>query len=308
MQQGRDLAELVARGRRTTSKAPGDCRGACARRERRRSPGRARGSPPGAAAAPAPARAPARRRARAAPPGTSRARRPGGRCDRGPASAAPTAARGTGCPRAPTRSAGASSRCSPSASATSNCSSSASTCSVSSRRASALNHAVPLRPCSAGPRQSASADATESAAADDVAVAQRGARLREQLLEPDRIHARALERVPVGRADDRLLTERRAKAGDVMMERVPRSGRKLLPPQAVDRASRRRRSGRCRSASIASSAWRFEPPTSATVSPASDLERAEQPDIEQLLQACCVSSASLARVRRRHPGARRPAT
>ena len=68
----------------------------------------------------------------------------------------------------------------------------------------------------------------------DVAVAQRGARLREQLLEPHRIHARVLERVPVGRADDRLLSERGAKAGDVMMERVPRSGRELLAPQAVD--------------------------------------------------------------------------
>ena len=68
----------------------------------------------------------------------------------------------------------------------------------------------------------------------DVAVAQRGARLREQLLEPDRVHARVLQRVPVGGADDRLLSERGAKAGDVMMERVPRSGRELLAPQAVD--------------------------------------------------------------------------
>jgi hypothetical protein len=44
----------------------------------------------------------------------------------------------------------------------------------------------------------------------DVAVAQRGARLREQLLEPDGIDARILERVPVGRTDDRFLSERRA--------------------------------------------------------------------------------------------------
>jgi hypothetical protein len=44
----------------------------------------------------------------------------------------------------------------------------------------------------------------------DVAVAQRGARLREQLLEPDGIDARILERVPVGRTGDRFLSERRA--------------------------------------------------------------------------------------------------
>ena len=68
----------------------------------------------------------------------------------------------------------------------------------------------------------------------DVAVAQRGARLREQLLEPDRVDARVLQRVPVGRADDRLLSECGAQAGDVMVERVPRSGRELLAPQAVD--------------------------------------------------------------------------
>ena len=67
-----------------------------------------------------------------------------------------------------------------------------------------------------------------------VAVAQRGARLREQLLEPHRVDARVLQGVPVGRADDRLLSERGAEAGDVMMERVPRSGRELLAPQAVD--------------------------------------------------------------------------
>ena len=67
-----------------------------------------------------------------------------------------------------------------------------------------------------------------------VAVAQRGAGLREQLLEPDRVDACAVQRVPVGRADDRLLAERGAEAGDVVMERVPRSGRELLAPQTVD--------------------------------------------------------------------------
>ena len=68
----------------------------------------------------------------------------------------------------------------------------------------------------------------------DVAVPQHIARLREQLLELQRVHARVLHRVAVGRADDRSLSERGAKAGDVMVERVPRSGRQLLPPEAVD--------------------------------------------------------------------------
>ena len=70
--------------------------------------------------------------------------------------------------------------------------------------------------------------------ATNVAVAQRAARLREQLLEPHRVHARVPQCVPVGGADDRALAERGAKAGDVMMQRVARSGRKLLPPQAFD--------------------------------------------------------------------------
>ena len=58
-----------------------------------------------------------------------------------------------------------------------------------------------------------------------VAVPQRGAGLREQLLEPHGVDARILEGVPVGRAGDRLLSECGAEAGDVMMERVPRGGR-----------------------------------------------------------------------------------
>ena len=68
----------------------------------------------------------------------------------------------------------------------------------------------------------------------DVAVAQRSTGLREQLLEPDRVDARALQRVPVGRADDRPLPERGPEAGDVVMERVPGSGREILAPQTVD--------------------------------------------------------------------------
>ena len=70
--------------------------------------------------------------------------------------------------------------------------------------------------------------------ATNVAVAQRAARRREQLLEAHRVHAGVAHGVPIGRADDRALAQRRAKAGDVMMQRVARSGRKLLPPQSLD--------------------------------------------------------------------------
>ena len=64
----------------------------------------------------------------------------------------------------------------------------------------------------------------------DVAVPQRGARLREQFLEPERVHERVLQGVAIGEADDRLAPERRAKPCDVVMKGVPRSGRQLLPP------------------------------------------------------------------------------
>ena len=52
------------------------------------------------------------------------------------------------------------------------------------------NHAVPVSPCSAGPRHRASADRDRIRRRTNVAVAQRAARLREQLLEPHRVHAR----------------------------------------------------------------------------------------------------------------------
>ena len=52
-----------------------------------------------------------------------------------------------------------------------------------------------------------------------------------------------------------------------MMQRVPRSGRELLPPQAVDEHVDLDHPA-LRSASIASRACRFEPPTSAGVPPA----------------------------------------
>ena len=67
-----------------------------------------------------------------------------------------------------------------------------------------------------------------------VAVAQRGSRLGEQLFELDRIDVRLLERVPVRRADDRLRSECGAQARDVVVHRVSRSGREVIPPQAVD--------------------------------------------------------------------------
>ena len=68
----------------------------------------------------------------------------------------------------------------------------------------------------------------------DVAVAQRGTRLREQLLERDRVDACVLQGIPVGEADDRLVPERRPKPCDVVMERVPRRAGELLAPEAVD--------------------------------------------------------------------------
>jgi len=68
----------------------------------------------------------------------------------------------------------------------------------------------------------------------DVVVAQGAAGLREQLLESQCIHTGTVKRVPVGGADDRVLAERGAQAGDMMMERVSRSGRKLGAPEAVD--------------------------------------------------------------------------
>ncbi len=67
-----------------------------------------------------------------------------------------------------------------------------------------------------------------------VAVAQRGARVRQQLLEPRCVDTCVLQCISIGGADDRVLSERGTKAGDVMMERVPWSSRELLPPEAVD--------------------------------------------------------------------------
>ena len=67
-----------------------------------------------------------------------------------------------------------------------------------------------------------------------VAVTQCAARLRQQLLEPHGIHMRVVQRIPIGRAGDRLLSQRGAKTRNVVVERIARGGRELLPPQAVD--------------------------------------------------------------------------
>src|SRR5581483_3106203 len=67
----------------------------------------------------------------------------------------------------------------------------------------------------------------------DVTVPERRARLREQLLELNRVHTRLAERVTVGRPSDRAFAERRAQARDVVVEGVPRRCRKVLAPEAV---------------------------------------------------------------------------
>ena len=114
-----------------------------------------------------------------------------------------------------------------------------------------------------------------------VAVAQRGARLGEQLLELDRIDARLLQRVPVRRADDRLRSERGAQARDVVVHRVSRSGREVLPPQRVDElvdrdhAALPERKHRKQGLTLRAGHVRGRPARD-------DLERAENPDFKQL--------------------------
>ena len=118
----------------------------------------------------------------------------------------------------------------------------------------------------------------------DVSVAKRGACLPEQLLELGRVEACAVERVTVRRADDRFLAERGAEAGDVMVEGVPRGGRKLLLPHAVDErvdvnhpsAAKREH---CKQGLALHAADVCERPTHVS------LERAEKSDIKQLLHA-----------------------
>jgi hypothetical protein len=67
-----------------------------------------------------------------------------------------------------------------------------------------------------------------------VALAQCHARPSEQLLEPQRVDGRVRQRVSVNGSDDRVLPERGAQTGDVVLESVPRCGRQLLSPQGGD--------------------------------------------------------------------------
>ena len=85
-----------------------------------------------------------------------------------------------------------------------------------------------------------------------VAVAQRGARLREQLLEPHRVDARVLERVPVGRADDRLPL--RARRGGGRCDDGARSAVRPGAPRPTGRRRARRRRPRGPSGAQASPA------------------------------------------------------
>ncbi len=116
----------------------------------------------------------------------------------------------------------------------------------------------------------------------DVAVAQRRARVGEELLETDGIDRRRSEGIAVGEADDRPLSERRAEAGDVVVKRIPRSGRELLPPETVDqrvdldRAAVAEREHGQERLSLRAAHVRRRPADE-------NLERAENPDFELFL-------------------------
>ena len=115
--------------------------------------------------------------------------------------------------------------------------------------------------------------------AGGVAAAQRCARIRQQLLEPNRIDARVRQGVSIRGADDRLLSERGAKTGDVVMERIPWSGRELLSPQAVDERvdvdhlAAPERQHREQRLSLGAAHVRAR-------APGEDLERAQDPDLK----------------------------
>ena len=116
-----------------------------------------------------------------------------------------------------------------------------------------------------------------------VAVTQRAARLRQQFLEPHGIHMRVVQRIPIGRAGDRRLSQGGAKTRNVVVERIARGGRELRAPQAVDECvdvddatiSEREHCQQClplRSAHVRN--------PSAGV----HLERAEKPDLQQCVR------------------------
>ena len=137
----------------------------------------------------------------------------------------------------------------------------------------------------------------------DVAVAQRRPRLRQQLLEVDRVDARPRDRVSVGRADDRVLPQRSAEAGDVMVQRVPRSRRQLLSPNAVDEGIDRHDpstpQGEHRQQGLALCAAHVRLPLAHE-----HLERAENTDLQWLLQGLPPPAASLSHLPARREGRR----
>ena len=63
-----------------------------------------------------------------------------------------------------------------------------------------------------------------------IAGAQCTPRVPEQLLELQRVDGSVLERVSVGRGDDRVLAQRSPKTGDVMLDSVARGGRQVVSP------------------------------------------------------------------------------
>jgi hypothetical protein len=67
-----------------------------------------------------------------------------------------------------------------------------------------------------------------------IAVAQRRARLDEQVLEDERVGARIREGIAVGRPDDGVLAERRTQARDVMLNSVSGRSGHVGAPQVVD--------------------------------------------------------------------------
>ena len=72
-----------------------------------------------------------------------------------------------------------------------------------------------------------------------IAGAERAARSCEQLLELDGVDHRPVERVPVGGEPDRVLAQRLAQPGHVVLHGVSRDGGKIAAPQRFDQRVRR---------------------------------------------------------------------
>jgi hypothetical protein len=112
-----------------------------------------------------------------------------------------------------------------------------------------------------------------------IALAQRNTRLCKQLLEARRVDRRIRQRVSVIGSDDRVLPERAAQTGDVVLKSVARCGRQLLSPQGVDQlvhshdATAAEREQRKQTVPLAAAHLRQTPS-------GDDLERPEKPDLE----------------------------